>query len=78
LTSVCLNAPTLSLSRRESLADPPSIAVIVRRLAGSGPSFGPSNFASRNGGSSRPTIVSGRSPAMAGGCSISLPEICAT
>ena len=34
----------------------------------------PSNFASRKGGSSRPTIVSRRSPAMAGACSISLPE----
>ena len=29
---------------------------------------------SRKGGSSRPTIVSSRSPAMAGACSISLPE----
>ena len=34
----------------------------------------PSNFVSRNGGSSRPTIVSRRSPAMAGACSISLPD----
>ena len=33
-----------------------------------------SNLASRNGGSRRPTIVSSRSPAMAGACSISLPD----
>ena len=32
----------------------------------------PSNLASRNGGSRRPTIVSSRSPAIVGACSISL------
>ena len=34
----------------------------------------PSNLASRNGGSRRPTIVSSRSPAIVGACSISLPD----
>ena len=34
----------------------------------------PSNLVSRKGGSNRPTTVSSRSPAMAGACSISLPE----
>jgi hypothetical protein len=46
LTGVCLNAATLSISLRKSLADLPSIAVIVLRLADRGLVFRATRHAS--------------------------------